>query len=75
MNPKCEDRNPGDQIPRISDIIGSALNLPEIEEIISTVVSSLKQNSVLTKDKVLALRPYELVELLDKNSKKFIHKD
>lgn len=57
MNPKSETRNSGDQIPRIQDIIGNALNLPEVEDILSSVVTKLKQNSILTKDKVLALRP------------------
>jgi len=57
MNPKCEDRNASDNIPRISDIIGIALNLPEVEEVISTVVTTLKHNLILTKDKLLALRP------------------
>jgi len=57
MNPKCESRNANDQIPRISDIVGNALNLPEVEDIIVTIVGKLKQTSILTKEKVLALRP------------------
>lgn len=57
MNPKSDHRNSSDQIPRIQDIVGNALNLPEVEDILSTVVTKLKQNSILTKDKVLALRP------------------
>jgi hypothetical protein len=57
MNPKCETRNSSDQIPRIQDIIGNALNLPEVEDILCTVISKLKLNSILTKDKILALRP------------------
>jgi len=57
MNPKCESRNSNDQIPRISDLIGNALNLPEVDDIIDSTVKKLKQTSILTKEKVMALRP------------------
>lgn len=75
MNPKCEDRTPSDNVPRIADIVGTALSLPEVEEVLAAVVSKLNHSLILTKDKLLGLRPYELCELLDKTSKKCINKD